>query len=186
MELMPAKPETFFIRGTVSPDDDATYTETTIDLGSYVNVGDKKAVIMRIHNVEGEWAAGPASTGATTPNGFPYMDADQGSGAVWQISTQTQTGLIALTDRSCVAKGQLWARNPDSDSLPPTQVYSDSHLPQHYSEGYLVATDNLFLGAYAGTGWAETSDLTFNVQIEVSLEAVTQANAVSLALSQQN
>lgn len=183
---MPAKPETFFIRGTVSPDDDATYFETTIDLGSYVNVGDKKAVIMRIHNIEGEWAAGPNESGAATPNGFPLMDANTGAGACWQISTQTQTGLIALTDRTCVAKGQLWARNPDSASAVPSQVYSDSHLPQHYSEGYLVATDNLFLGGYAGTGWAETSDLTFNCQLEVSLEAVTQANAVSLALSQQN
>jgi len=183
---MPAKPETFFIRGTVSPDDDATYFETTIDLGSYVNVGDKKAVIMRIHNIEGEWCAGPSATGVSTPNGFPYMDANTGAGATWQIATQTQTGMIALTDRSAVAKGALWARNPDSSAAPPSQVYSDSHLPQHYSEGYLVATDNLFLGAYAGSGWAETTDLTFNVQLEVSLEAVTQANAVSLALSQQN
>ena len=183
---MAKKEDTFFIRGSVTPDDDATFTEVTIDLGSYVNVGDKKAVIMRILNVEGEWCAGPASTGATTPNGFPFMDANGADGAVWQISTQTQTGIISLNDRSCVAKGQLWARNPDGSANPPATAYSDSHLPQHYSEGYLVAVDNLFLGAYAGTSWSETSDLTFNVQLEVSLEPVTASNAVALALSQQN
>jgi len=183
---MPAKPETFFIRGTVTPDDDATFVQSTIDLGSFVNVGDKKAVIMRIHNIEGEWAAGPAATGASAVNGYPFMDADSAAGAIWQLSTQDQSGLIPLTDRSCIAKGALWARNPDSAVSPPSQVYSDSHLPQAYSEGYLVATDNIFLGAYAGTAWAESSDLTFNMQLEVSLEPVTTANAVSLALSQQN
>jgi len=183
---MPAKPETFFIRGSVVPDDDATYQQTTIDLGSYVNVGDKKAVIMRIHGIEGEWAAGTDASGANTPNGFPFMDASSAGAAVWQLSTQTQTGLIPLTNRSCIAKGQIWASNPIATSASPSVAYSDSHLPQAYTGGYLVATDNIFLGAYAGSAWAETSNLTFNMQLEVSLEAVTQSNAVSLALSQQN
>lgn len=181
-----AKPETFFIRGTVIPDDDATFVQTTIDLGSYVNVGDKKAVIMRIHNVEGEWVAGIGATGSSVPQGYPYMDGDTASGAVWQLTTQEHASLVAVSDRSCIAKGSIWARNPDSASMPPSQVYSDSHLPQAYAEGYLVATDNIYLGAYAGTAWAETSNLTFNIQLEVSLEAVTTSNAVSLALSQQN
>ena len=183
---MPAKPETFFIRGSVTPDDDVTFVQTTIDLGSYVNVGDKKAVIMRIHSIEGEWAGGPGASASTVVNGFPYLDASASAGAVWQLTTQTQTSLVSLTDRSCIAKGQLWANNPIASSQPPAQAYSDSHLPQAYSEGFLVATDNIFLGAYAGSSWAETSNLTFNVQLEVSIEAVTQANAVSLALSQQN
>ena len=104
---MPAKPETFFIRGSVVPDDDATFVQTTIDLGSYVNVGDKKAVIMRIHGIEAEWAAGTDASGANTPNGFPFMDASSAGAAVWQLSTQTQTGLIPLTDRSCIAKDSL-------------------------------------------------------------------------------
>ena len=183
---MPAKPTTFFIRGTVNPQDSATFVQTTIDLGSFVNVSDKSAVIMRIHNVEGEWVGGPLATGSTEIEGFPFMDPNTADGAVWQLSTQDQSGLIALSDRSCIAKGMIWARNPDSASNPPTQVYSDSHLPQAYSEGYLVATDNIYLGGYAGSDWASTSDLTFNIQLEVSLEKVTTANAVSLALSQQN
>jgi len=180
-----ATPETFFIRGTVVPDDSAAFVETTIDLGSFVNVSDKKAVIMRIHNVEGEWAAGAGASGASVEGGYPLMDANTATGAVWQITTQTQSGLVPMNDRSCVAKGQLWGRNPDGSSNPPATAYSDSHLPQHYSEGYLIATDNIYLGAYAGSDWAATSNLTFNCQLEVSLETVTQENAVSLALSQQ-
>ena len=183
---MPAKPETFFIRGTVNPQDSAAFVQTTIDLGSFVNVGDKKAVIMRIHNVEGEWTCGPLATSASEPNGFPFMDPNTGDGAVWQLTTQDESSLVALSDRSCIAKGMIWARNGDSAANPPATVYSDSHLPQAYSEGYLVATDNIYLGAYAGSDWTAGSDLTFNVQLEVSLEPVTTANAVSLALSQQN
>jgi len=183
---MAAKAQTFFIRGSVTPDDDNTFVQTTIDLGSFVNVSDKAAVILRVHNIEGEWVGGPAATGTTNPNGAPLMDASSAASAVWQLSTQDQTALIALSDRACIAKGMIWASNPIASSQSPSTAYSDSHLPQAYAEGYLVATDNIYLGAVSGGSWAETSDLTFNMQLEVSLEKVTTANAVSLALSQQN
>tara|TARA_Y100000592_G_C5464946_1_gene316177 strand:- start:1748 stop:2278 length:531 start_codon:yes stop_codon:yes gene_type:complete len=175
-----AKQESFFIRATVTPDDDDVFVQTSIDLSSYVNALGKS--ILKIRAIEGEWCQ--ANDGAI-PNGAPFMDANAGDFAVWQLTTQNNTGLVSLDDRTTIAKGQLWARNPDSASNPPATVYSDSHLPQHYSDGFLVAVEEIYLGARAGTSWADTSKLTFNIVLECEVMTLTQSAAMALALSQQ-
>tara|TARA_Y100001963_G_scaffold127870_1_gene181636 strand:+ start:421 stop:951 length:531 start_codon:yes stop_codon:yes gene_type:complete len=175
-----AKSDTFFIRASITPDDSATFTQTTIDLGAFVDALGKS--VLRIINIEGEWAQ--ASDGAIA-HGAPYMDGDTAAFAAWQLTTQTQTGLVPLSDKATVGKGMLWARNADSVSGPPTQNYQDSHLPQHFSEGYLVAVEQLYLGAYGEANWAASSNLTFNMVLECRVESLTEKAAMALALSQQ-
>tara|TARA_R100001086_G_scaffold243247_1_gene171892 strand:- start:316 stop:846 length:531 start_codon:yes stop_codon:yes gene_type:complete len=175
-----AKKESFFIRATVTPDDSGTFVQTAVDLSSYVNALGKS--ILRIKAIEGEWCQ--AEDGAI-PNGAPFMDANTATYAVWQLTTQNNTGLVSLDDRTTIAKGNLWARNPDASSNPPSQVYSDSHLPQHYSDGFLVAVEEIYLGGQAGTDWAATSNLTFNIVLECEVLTMTPSAAMALALSQQ-
>ena len=175
-----AKSDSFFIRATVTPDDTATFVQTAIDLSSYVNALGKS--ILRIKAIEGEWAQSP--TGAI-PNGAPYMDAETAGEAIWQLTTQNNASLVSLDDRTTIAKGALFARNPDTNSHPPAQSYSDSHLPQHYSNGFLVAVEEIYLGAYGAAGWAATSNLTFNIVLECEVLTMTPASAMALALSQQ-
>jgi hypothetical protein len=79
----------------------------------------------------------------------------------------------------------LWAHNQDNASAVPAQVYNDSHLPQHYSDGFLVAVEEIYLGAYAGANWAASSNLTFNIVLECEVMTLTQSAAMALALSQQ-
>ena len=175
-----AKKESFFIRGTVTPGDDG-FAQTTIDLSSYVSALGKS--IVKIRALEGEWHQGANST--DVPNGAPNMDGDKADFAAWQLTTQSNTGLVSLDDRTTIAKGQIWARNPDSASNPPVQVYSDSHLPQHYSEGFLVAVEDIYLGAYGGSDWTDGSDLTFSIVLECEVMQLSQSAAMALALSQQ-
>tara|TARA_R100000655_G_C2989076_1_gene192815 strand:- start:608 stop:1141 length:534 start_codon:yes stop_codon:yes gene_type:complete len=176
-----AKQESFFIRATVNPKDDETFTQTAIDLSSYVNALGKS--ILKIKSIEGEWCQSP--TGAI-PNGAPYMDADSTAEAVWQLTTQNNTGLVSLDDRTTIAKGMLWARNDQTAaSRPPALSFSDSHLPQHYSDGFLVAVEEIYLGAFGGDAWADSTDLTFNIVLECEVLTMTTAAAMSLALSQQ-
>ena len=171
--------DNFFIRAFVTPDDTDTYQQATIDLGSYVNLGVTKSTALRILNIEGEWVAADG-----TP---PQMDANTASTATWQLCTTSQTGLVRLDNKSVVGKGQMWARNGDSAAAgnSPSIVYSDSHLPQMFTEGYLVAVESLFLGGQAGQDWEAGANLTFSMVMECRLESITQTNAVSLALSQQ-
>ena len=172
--------DSFFIRATVTPDDTGTFVQTTVDLGSYVDALGKS--VLRIHNIEYEWAQ---ATDGSLPNGAPYVDAGTLAHAVWQLTTQTQTGLVPLSDRSVVGKGQIWTFNPDGDSGAPSEVHNDSVAPQHFTDGYLVAVESLFLGAVGSSNWAATSNLTCNMVLECTVETLSQSAAMALALSQQ-
>jgi len=175
-----AKQESFFIRATVTPDDSGTFVQTAVDLSSYVNALGKS--ILKIRAIEGEWCQGP--TGAI-PNGAPKMDAGVSGEAVWQLTTQSNTGLVSLDDRTTIAKGMLWAHNQDGASAVPSNVYNDSHLPQHYSDGFLVAVEEVYLGGLCGANWAATSNMTFNVVLECEVMTLTQSAAMALAPSHQ-
>lgn len=180
---MPKKDnESFFIRGTVTLPGNGAFTQTQIDLSSYVSALGKS--IVRIRSIEGEFCQG--DNGAI-PNGAPFMEPDKASFAIWQLTTQSNAGLVSLDDRTTIGKGSLWCRNPDSGvgGNPPTQVYSDSHLPQHYSNGFLVAVEDIYLGAQAGADWRDDTDLTFNIVLECEVLTMTQAAAMALSLSQQ-
>ena len=175
-----AKNESFFIRATVTPDDSATFVQTSIDLSPYVNALGKS--ILKIKAIEGEWCQSPSGA---VPNGAPTMAGDTADYAIWQLTTQNNTALVSLDDRTTIAKGMLWAHNQDNASAPPAQVYNDSHLPQHYSDGFLVAVEEIYLGAYGGANWAASSNLTFNIVLECEVMTLTQSAAMALALSQQ-
>ena len=176
--------ESFFIRASVRPDQpNGQYADTAIDLSAYVDALGKS--VLEIKSIEGEWAAGSGAKSPMFPNGAPFMEGNKAGSAVWQLTTQRQTGLIGLDDRAVIAKGMIWARNTDSASNPPGQVYQDSHLPQHYSSSFLVATEQIYLGAQAEQEWDNDSDLVFNIVLECSVSTMTAAKAMSLALSQQ-
>ena len=175
-----AKRDTFFIRATVTPSDTETFVQTDIDLGAYVDALGKSTLLIR--SIEGEWTQGP---NGAIPNGSPYMDGTSGGEALWQLTTQSQLGLVPLSNRSVIGKGQIWARNPDGSSNAPSQVFQDSHMPQHFSEGYIVAVDTIYLGSYGDGAWANSSELTFNIVLECEVMKMTEAAAMALALSQQ-
>ena len=175
-----AKTDSFFIRAEVTPDDTGNFLEIPIDLGAYVSALGKS--VLRILNVEQEWVQ--ASTGAI-PGAAPFMNLNEAGYAAFQLTTQTKNNLVTLADKSVIAKGILFARNPDGSSNPPGQSYNDSHMPQHYSNGYLVAVETMYLGAQGDTSWAATSDLTCSVMIECTVESLSVAGAMALSLSQQ-
>lgn len=175
-----AKNESFFIRGTVTPDDSQTFVQTQIDLSSYVSALGKS--IVKIKAIEGEWHQ---DDNGAIPNAAPFMDANEAGFACWQLTTQSNSGLVSLDDRTTIGKGQIWCKNTDDTSFPPAQVYSDSHLPQHYSDGFLVAVEDIYLGALGSDKWAATSNLTFSIVLECEVMTLTQSAAMALALSQQ-
>ena len=171
-----AKSDSFFIRAILTVDNSETFQQTTIPLGSYVDALGQ--AVLRIHNVEYEWIN-------TANFKAPFMSPNQAGYANCQITTQTQTGLVSLDNKSVAFKSQLWARNPDASQNPPTQVYNDSHAPQHFTNGYLVAVETLYLGGQADASWIHDIDLGVAVVLECTVEKMSQAAAMALALSQQ-
>ena len=52
-----------------------------------------------------------------------------------------------------------------------------------WTNGYLVAVDSIFLGGQASSQWTE--DVYISITLECTVETMTQASAMALALSQQ-
>lgn len=166
---------TFFIRASANIGDDNTYGQAEIDLGSYTNLGSSKPEVLRIHNIVVQ---------ISDSAGFlPQMTGDTGDSIAWQLTTQSQTAVVLMTDDSFVSGGRAALRNADSQATPPTQAWEEQILPQDFTAGYVVAVPSLFLGGLAGSNFTE--DVFVSVMLECTTEAMSKANAVSLAISQQ-
>jgi hypothetical protein len=166
---------TFFIRASVNGGNAGTYAQTEIDLGSYTSLGSSKPEVLRIHNVIVQMSDASGL--------IPKMTGDTAGSAAWQLTTQSQSGIVLLTDDSFISGGRGAFRNPDSTIHSPTQDFSEQILAQDFVGGYLVAVPNLFLGGIGETNFTE--DVYFNVMLECTTESMTKASAVSLAVSQQ-
>jgi len=170
-----AKSDSFFIRASVTPDDSDTFVSTSIDLGSYVDALGKS--VLRIHNV---------SASITTDTGLaPLMDAGVAGSCSWQLTTQDQGSMVLPSNRAVVSSGSLWAFNADGVSAVPATAYEADMLPQEWTNGYLIAVESLQLAARATANWAASANLTVSVVLECTVETMTQASAMALALSQQ-
>jgi hypothetical protein len=175
-----ARSDSFFIRARLNAKKDNSFQETSIDLGAYVDALGKS--VLRIHNI---------AVQATDENNLTVSMLAGGAGgeasnskAQFQLTTQTQTGMVSGLDKSVISTGQLSASNLDnSDSFPSIVSESFDNLPQMWTNGYLVAVDTIYLGGSAGLKWKE--DFYWTVVMECTVETMTQASAMALALSQQ-
>ena len=171
-----AKSDSFFIRATV----DGTlgsFEQTTIDLGAYVDALGKS--VLRIHNINYAWyptgAAGGASDWDLAANASGYH--------VVQLTTQSQTAGVVASNKSVIGKCQLHLSNDTGTGNRRSFIAQDADVgPERYTNGYLVATENIFLGLdLQNIGSAASCD----VILECTVESMSQAAAMALALSQQ-
>jgi hypothetical protein len=178
-----AKSDSFFIRaGTTT--NAATYAETEIDLGSFVNLGVSKSTLLRIHNISVQYAD-------SDDVGDRIAD-DSGNMIGFQLTTQSQTDLVYATDKSLVSSGSLQLYNGQiaedgsaaADFATAFVTQAMDIAPQQWTNGYLVGVDALFLGVKMA-GAMTTGNVIVSIVLECTLENATQANSVALALSQQ-
>ena len=133
-----ARSDSFFIRATI-PTNGTTFTQTSIDLGAFVDALGK--TVMRIHNVSVSYGS-PLNGISTVPIAANGVSA-------FQLTVVTETLDIA---------------------------------PQYWDGGYLVAVESIFLGVDQAT--ADLVD-EVTVVLECTVETMTAAASMALALSQQ-
>jgi hypothetical protein len=172
-----AKSDSFFIRAqTVQAG--VTYTDAEIDLGAFVNLGVSKSTLLRIHNIQVQYLD------ASDPGAMIYYDGGIPGAAIrWQVTTNRQTALVGADDKSFISGG-VYSQASTTGVLVQNAVETADMNIQHWTNGYLVGVDALFLGADS-TGTWDSSDIEVNIVMECTLENATQANSVALALSQQ-
>jgi len=174
-----ARSDSFFIRAQLNLDDTSTFTPTNIDLGSFVDALGK--TVMRIHNVSAQYFYGGNS------DGRPILAAANTSGMTqWQLTTQNQSGIVLLDNRTLIASGSLVSTNSGTPGVANEFSFATQDLdiaPQHWTNGYLVAVESL---QFAGVNATEFSDNCFvSIVLECTVETMTSAAAMALALSQQ-
>ena len=172
-----AKTDSFFIRATKDLGNTNAYHEKEIDLGAFVSPLDK--AVLRILNVQVVWSD---NTGRST-----VIKDGETAASQFQLVTQSQADIVLASDKSVIASGRITA-NGEAYSLGgahiPTGVYDSFDIaPQHWSNGYLVGVDSIYLGGAASTEW--DGDQYVTVILECVSENLTQNAAMALALSQQ-
>lgn len=167
-----AKSDSFFIRAKTAFNG-TTYTQSSIDLGAYVDALGKS--VLRIHNISVQW-------------GTPLEDADtsttnSGITNAFQLTTQSQAALVDLTNKSVIASGRLSLHTDASAAV--VQINDELDVaPQHFTDGYLVAVEQIYLGVDSSA--AAAMDLSqCAVMLECTVETLSSSAAMALALSQQ-
>ena len=174
-----AKSDSFFIRARVDTNG-ASFVETEIDLGSYVNLGVKSSTLLRIHNLSVQYADN--SGGPESPI---YSIVVPGAKIHWQLTTQTQSASVYANDKSVVSTGGLLAYGDSTATAHPQGIFHDIDVgPQAWSNGYLIGVDSLYLGTDT-VGTMASGEVAISIVLECTLETATQASATALALSQQ-
>ena len=163
-----ARTDSFFIRANV-PANAAAFNQVAIDLGAYVDALGKS--VLRIHNVQVQYGASGS---------FPTVTANSQNNSGFQLTTQSQAALVDLDNRSVIASGRVLAVGDAAGLLSVIDETLDAG-PQDFTDGYLIAVEQMYLAmdqsASVITG--------VSILLECTVETMTQAAAMALALSQQ-
>jgi len=170
-----AKVSPFIIRGKVEHGTAAGFAEDTIDLGSFVDALGKS--VLRIHSIQ------VAHQQDASPEKGPIAS---GSGVTlnlgYQLTTQSQTGMIQTSDKSVIASGCTVTPKVSGQAIMYGVFDINNLNPTTFQIGYLIATETLYL--LTETDNTVGAAFTTNVILECSVEKLDERAAMSLALSQ--
>lgn len=166
-----AKSDSFFIRASV-PTNGTTYSQVAVDLGAYVDALGKS--VLRIHNLEVQYGSG--SDVVTPPT------AGNANTTSFQLTTQSQTDIVGMDDKSVVATGKIQC---NVYAAPGPLLFVDflDVAPQSWTNGYLVGVEQMYLATDSVGG--DLGIDAINIVMECTVETLSQSAAMALALSQQ-
>lgn len=165
--------DSFFIRTSLDIPAGGSGAQTAIDLGAYVDA--LGSAVLKIHNIQVSYT-NTANIVETIGN----VSAAGGSQQIrWQLTTQSQTALVKADNRSVISTGSL-VIGADVSNRNMFEVMDLN--PQEWTNGYAVAVEQMYLRGYVGGNLDPT---TISVVIECTVEKMTAATAMALALSQQ-
>jgi len=147
-----------------------TDTFATIDLGSYVDVGDRQA--LQVHSVDFIFqgtTAGGSIAGALGGNG----------GVNIQLTDLNRGGLVFANDRALVASGRL---DYDSDGflVNTTDLYPDN-FGKGSDDGRYVVNDQLYVtGRTTVLGGSQAVNVT--VRVNASIVSLSAKDFMAIAI----
>jgi len=149
-----------------------TPTFETIDLGSYVDVGDRQA--LQIHSVDFIFQG-------TTPDEAPTLAMGGSAFVNVQVTDLNRGGLVFSNDRALVASGNL---NYDIDAFltNSTDLYPDN-FGKGSDDGRYIVNDQLYITAEST---AVGGSKAVNVTVRVNASIVTLSSKDFMAIAIQS
>jgi hypothetical protein len=162
--------DSFFIRAKVDTNG-INYAQAAIDLGAYVDA--LGSAILRVHNLTVQYGSPVSTPGVTAPGGDAIT--------AYQLTTQSQVSMVDASHRSLISSGKLVAWNQAGVAALNGLSESSDILPQDWTNGYLIATEQIYLGTDSVNN-AVVDQIV--VVMECTVEKMTPSAAMALALSQ--
>ena len=148
----------------------ATETFATIDLASYVDVGDRQAI--QIHSVDFIFQG-------TTPQGNLLAVFGGNSACQAQITDLNRGGLVFSNDRALVASGVLLYEQNGSMSNT-TDLYPDNY-GKGSDDGRFVVNDQLYITART-TALAPGEAVNVTVRVNASIVSLGAKDFMAIAI----
>ena len=132
--------------------------------------------MLRIHNIA-------VSFTDKTGTSVEITGAEEVAAQFWLL-TQSQPMAVLPSNKAVIASGTVIASRTNTGNGLAARAYDQfDNLPQLWTNGYLIAVDTMYLGGQASEYWE--GDVVVSVTMECTVETMTQAAAMALALSQQ-
>jgi hypothetical protein len=176
---MAKKTDHFYIRATVN---NATtpFEQVSIDLGSFVDALGKS--VLRIHSISVQ------PTSIASPGSQLGLATMRSVALFWQLTTQTQTDMVTLNDKSVISMGGLeFSNNMNNGGEVSAISEIGDRVDQKWTDGYLIAVEQIFLALEGGANanWSVANDVQLSLILDCTVESMTETSAMALALSQQ-
>ena len=150
-----------------------TETFATIDLGSYVDVGDRQA--LQIHSVDF------IHQGTTASENFPVSTMASSGMIVCQVTDLNRGGLVFTNDRALVASSYL-AYDTDAFLSNNADLFPDN-FGKGSDDGRYVVNDQLYI---SGLSTAVDSNRAVNITVRVNASIVTLGAKDFMAIAIQS
>ncbi len=147
----------------------ASETFATIDLGSYVDVGDRQAI--QVHSVDFIFQGATAASGITASLGSGFVQC--------QVADLNRGGLVFANDRSLVASAILY-HDVDGFLSEAADLYPDNY-GKGSDDGRFVVNDQLYI-----TGKMSSHVADSNVTVRVNASIVTLGAKDFMAIAIQS
>ena len=146
----------------------ATDTFATIDLGSYVDVGDRQA--LQIHSIDYVFEG-------STPGGSVTAAMGGTSFTQCQVTDLNRGGLVFANDRALISSAQL---QYDTDGfLSNTNDMFPDNFGKGAEDGRYVVNDQLYITARAA---ARAADINVTVRVNASIVTLSSKDFMAIAI----
>jgi len=99
-----------------------------------------------------------------------------------QVCSETQTGLVEMTDNSLISKVNFYAAVNPAACLSTVQEISALN-PSQYVSGMIVPTDKIHVGCQTGSAWAIELDIGFLFEVHTEKLSLRRIQELLVSLT---